>query len=136
MAEAVRIDKWLWAARFFKTRSSSTAAVAGGKVTLNGERPKPGKPVQVGDQLLVRVGPLEYNITIAALAERRGSAKAAAALYQESRASREARQRVLEQRRLAPAPRYEGPGRPTKKDRRAIERIIPARPADDAVTDE
>jgi ribosome-associated heat shock protein Hsp15 len=130
--ESVRIDKWLWAARFFKTRSSATAAVAGGKVQLNGERPKPGKQVQAGDRLLVRVGPLEYSITVVALAERRGSVKAAAALYDESVESRHARERVLEQRRTAPAPRYEGGGRPTKRDRRILERFAPQETDDES----
>ena|SRR5688572_23359353 len=124
---SVRIDKWLWAARFFKTRSLATAAVAGGKVHLNGERPKPGKMVNIGDELRVRVGPYEHQIVVRAMGERRGTAQAAAALYTETAESVQARLRLAEQHRLAPSARYEGRGRPTKKDRREIERISPRR---------
>ncbi|HEX9704266.1 MAG TPA: RNA-binding S4 domain-containing protein [Gemmatimonadales bacterium] len=120
---AVRIDKWLWAARFFKTRSLATAAVAGGKAQANGERAKPARLVRVGDRLRVRVGSYEYVVIVRALAERRGSAREAAVLYEETPESRAARQRLVDQHRLAPSLRFAGRGRPTKKDRRSIDRM-------------
>ena len=118
--EAVRLDKWLWAARFFKTRSLATEAVNGGKVELNGLRPKPSKDVKIGDQLRVRLGPFVHAITIRGLAERRGPASVASQLYEESAESIAARERLREQHRLAPSTQYEEGGRPTKKDRRAL----------------
>ena len=117
---SVRLDKWLWAARFFKTRSLATEAVNGGKVELNGVRPKPSKEVKVGDQLRLRLGPFIHEITIRALSDRRGPASAAALLFQESPESIAARERLREQHRLAPVAQYEDGGRPTKKDRRAM----------------
>ena len=116
----MRLDKWLWAARFFKTRSLATAAVNGGKVELNGLRPKPSKDVKIGDQLRVRLGPFVHAITIRALSERRGPASVAAQLYEEAAQSIAARDRLREQHRLAPAAQYDERGRPTKKDRRAL----------------
>lgn len=116
----VRLDKWLWAARFFKTRSLATEAVIGGKVELNGQRPKPAKAVKVGDQLRIRLGPFVHAITVRGLAERRGPAAAAALLFEESPESIAARERLREQHRLAPSAQYEEGGRPTKKDRRQL----------------
>jgi ribosome-associated heat shock protein Hsp15 len=116
----VRLDKWLWAARFFKTRSLATEAVNGGKVELNGLRPKPSKDVKVGDQLRVRLGPFIHEITVRALSERRGPASMAALLFAEMPESIAARERLREQHRLAPVAQYEDGGRPTKKDRRAM----------------
>ena len=118
--EGVRLDKWLWAARFFKTRSLATEAVTGGKVELNGQRPKPAKEVRVGDRLRVRLGPFVHELTVRALGERRGPASVAATLYDESPESIAARERLREQHRLAPAVQYEEGGRPTKKDRRTL----------------
>jgi len=118
--EAVRLDKWLWAARFFKTRSLATEAVNGGKVELNGLRPKPSKDVKIGDLLRVRLGPFVHAITIRGLGERRGPASVAAQLYEESPESIAARERLREQHRLAPSAQYEEGGRPTKKDRRTL----------------
>lgn len=121
----VRLDKWLWAARFFKTRSDATAAVDGGKVEVNGDRAKPAKPVRVGDEVRVREGPFEHVLVVRALAERRGSAQVAATLYQETAASAAERARVAERLRSAPPPvLYERGGRPTKKDRRALRRLF------------
>lgn len=120
---SVRLDRWLWAARFFKTRSLAAEAVAGGKVHVNGERPKPAKLLRVGDRLRVRVGPYEHHIIVRALAERRGPPRVAVTLYEETPGSRAARFRLAEQHRLAPSMGYEGKGRPTKKDRRSIERL-------------
>jgi ribosome-associated heat shock protein Hsp15 len=118
--EPVRLDKWLWAARFFKTRSLATEAVNGGKVELNGQRPKPAKEVKIGDVMRIRVGPFIYAITVRALSDRRGPAAVAARLFEESPESVGARERLREQHRLAPSVQYEEGGRPTKKDRRAM----------------
>ena len=118
--EGVRLDKWLWAARFFKTRSLATEAVNGGKVELNGLRPKPSKDVKVGDQLRIRVGPFVHALTVRALSERRGPASAAALLFEESPESIAARERLREQHRRAPSTQYDEGGRPTKKDRRTM----------------
>ncbi|HET7600275.1 MAG TPA: S4 domain-containing protein [Gemmatimonadales bacterium] len=123
-ADRVRIDKWLWAARFFKTRSAATEAVTGGKVELNGERAKPAKTVQPGDEVRLRQGPFEHRLVVRALAERRGPASLAAALYEETEESRAARERLAERLRYSAAAFvYEEKGRPTKKDRRALERF-------------
>ncbi len=121
--DRTRLDKWLWAARFFKTRTLATEAVAGGKVELNGERPKPAKDVRVGDQLRIHLGPFVHAVTVRAIAERRGPATEAATLFEESPESIAARERQREQMRLAPSLGYEEKGRPTKKDRRELNRF-------------
>src|SRR5436305_13442783 len=95
--EGVRLDKWLWAARFFKTRSLATDAVNGGKVELNGQRPKPAKEVKVGDLLRIRVGPFVHAVTVRALSDRRGPASAAALLCEESAEGVASRERPREQ---------------------------------------
>ena len=118
----VRLDKWLWAARFFKTRSAATDAVHGGKVDVNGEGAKPARPVQAGDTIRVRLAPYEHTVVVTGLAERRGSAAVAASLYQETEGSRAARERLREQLRLAPNLEFTA-GKPTKKDRRAFEKF-------------
>lgn len=123
MTDGVRLDKWLWAARFYKTRSLATQAVAGGKVQLNGERAKPARQVAPGDALRIRTGPYEHTVTVAGLAERRGTAQAAAALYLETGESVRARQALRLQLKLHALPVYEGKGRPTKKARRNIDRL-------------
>ncbi|HSH42675.1 MAG TPA: RNA-binding S4 domain-containing protein [Arenicellales bacterium] len=119
----VRIDKWLWAARFFKTRNLATEAVSGGKVHLNDGRVKPSRGVSVGDRLRIRKGELEFRIEVAALSERRGSAGAAATLYREDADSIAARAARRDERRLqhnaAPQPH----GRPDKKARREWRRL-------------
>jgi len=119
----VRLDRWLWAARFFKTRALAAAAVAGGKVQVHGTRAKPAKQLQVGDSVRVRVGPYEWLVTVRALSERRGPPKTAQLLYEEAPEGRAARERLAEQHKIAPAPAYQGKGRPTKKERRDIERL-------------
>jgi len=119
----VRLDRWLWAARFFKTRALAAAAVGGGKVELNGARAKRAKPLAVGDRLRIRRGPFEYLVVVRALAEHRAPPATAAALYDEDAEGRRRRERLAEQLRVAPSLRYEGKGRPTKKDRREIERL-------------
>ena len=121
--ERVRLDRWLWAARFFKTRALAAAAVAGGKVHVNGTRAKPAKQVQMGDSLRVRLGPYDWFVTVRAVTERRGSARDAQLLYDESPGGRVARERLAAAHKIAPAPTYQGKGRPTKKERRDIERL-------------
>src|SRR5258705_10772953 len=111
----VRLDRWLWAARFFKTRALSAAAVAGGKVQVNGTRAKPAKQLQVGDALRIRVGPYEWLVTVRALSERRGPPKTAQALYQEAPDGRAARERLARPPTNPPPPPSQGNGRPTKK---------------------
>lgn len=123
MDVGVRIDKWLWAARFYKTRSLATQAVAGGKIHLNGERAKPARHVVPGDGLRIRHGPYEYVVTVRALAQRRGTARAAAALYDEAPESTRARELRAIQVRLQAVPAYAGRGRPTKKARREFDRL-------------
>ena len=120
----IRLDRWLWAARFFKTRALAAAAVAGGKVELNGVRAKPAKPLTVGDRLRIRRGPLEYLVVVRALAQQRAPAAAAAALYDEDAEGKRRRERLAEQLRVAPSLRYEGKGRPTKRERREIEKLM------------
>jgi ribosome-associated heat shock protein Hsp15 len=123
-AGRVRIDKWLWAARFFKTRSLAAEAIGGGKVLVAGERVKPAKMLQVGDEVRLRMGPYEHVVIVQALSERRGPATVAATLYAETPASRVAREKLADQLRMAPAAFvYEDKGRPTKRDRRDIERL-------------
>lgn len=121
-AERTRLDKWLWAARFYKTRSAATEAVVGGKVDVNGDGAKPARPVQPGDTIRIRLAPYLHEVVVTGLADRRGSAAAAATLYQETDASRTARERLREQLRLAPALEFSA-GRPSKKDRRKFERF-------------
>jgi ribosome-associated heat shock protein Hsp15 len=122
-ADKVRLDKWLWAARFFKTRGLAAEAVDGGKVHVNGNRTKPAKLVEAGDSLRIRIGPYDWFVTVRAVTERRGSAKDAQLLYDETPEGRAARQQLAEAHKIAPAPTYEGKGRPTKKQRREIERL-------------
>jgi ribosome-associated heat shock protein Hsp15 len=120
----VRIDKWLWAARFFKTRSLAAEAIGGGKVLVAGDRVKPAKLLQVGDEVRLRLGPYEHVVVVRALSERRGPATVAATLYEETAESRAAREKLADQLRMAPATFvYEEKGRPTKRDRRDIERL-------------
>ena len=119
----VRLDKWLWAARFFKTRSAASDAVDGGKVDVNGERAKRARPVGAGDTLTVRQPPFERHVVIRGVAELRGPAAVAATLYEETEESRKAREVLAFQLKHAPALTYVGAGRPTKRDRREIERM-------------
>ena len=119
----MRIDKWLWAARFFKTRSQATDAVDAGHIDLNGDRAKPAKQVKPGDALRIRVHHNTFVVHVRALSERRGPAAEAQALYEETGESRQERERLAEQRRLAPTPAYEEGGRPTKRDRRDMARV-------------
>jgi len=121
--DRVRLDKWLWAARFFKTRSLASEAIAGGKVQVNGDRAKRARPLQVGDEVRVRQGPYEFHVVVRALSARRGPAAAAAELYEERPASRAAREAMAVQLKTLHAAFVPEKGRPTKKDRREMERI-------------
>jgi len=116
----LRLDKWLWAARFFKTRALAAEAVAGGKVKLNGERVKAARAVRVDDVLSIHIGPYEHVVRVLALSVRRGPAPQAAMLYAESEPSKVARQELAT--RLSAEARYASPaeGRPTKKQRRQV----------------
>lgn len=120
VASAVRIDKWLWAARFYKTRTLATHSVDLGRVTLNGDRVKPARSVAVGDVLKIRTEHGDFEVEVRQLSESRGPAPVAALLYQETEASREARQRVQEANAFGGQEGYQGKGRPTKRDRRRI----------------
>lgn len=119
---AVRIDKWLWAARFFKTRAVAADAVAGGKVEVGGERVKPARAVRAGDAVSVRLGPYTHVVMVRGVSERRGPAPQAALLYEETADSRAVREKLAWQLKHA-APRMDpGEGRPTKRDRRELEK--------------
>ena len=123
--DSVRLDKWLWAARFFKTRSLAADAIGGGKVDVNGDRAKPAKAVKPGDEIRLRVGPYEHILIVRQLGDRRGSASVAQTLYEETEASRAECERLAAQLKMAPAAFvYEEKGRPTKKDRRDLSRFI------------
>jgi ribosome-associated heat shock protein Hsp15 len=118
----VRLDKWLWAARFFKTRATARQAIEGGKVRLNGERTKPAKEVKVGDLLVIPIGACEWVITVARLSDQRGPATLARTLYEEDPASHARRQEQVATRKLATEPAATRHGRPTKRERRQLER--------------
>jgi ribosome-associated heat shock protein Hsp15 len=123
MIEAIRIDRWLWAARFYKTRGLATEMVHAGHILLNDVRTKASKLVKIGDQLSISRGPEEFTVHIIALADKRGSATVAQSLYEETPASITTRQKLAEQRKLnleaSPAPAK----RPDKKARRQIIRF-------------
>ena len=123
MAEAVRIDKWLWAARFFKTRSLATEAVLGGRVHVNDARVKPSKDVQVGDVVEVTIGALRRTVHVTGIADRRGSAQVAATLYEETPESVEARERFVAERRLTRPIGADLGARPTKLARRRLDAL-------------
>jgi ribosome-associated heat shock protein Hsp15 len=122
-ADRLRIDKWLWAARFFKTRSLAAQAVEGGRVQLNGARVKPAKEVKPGDALTVHIGELEWVIDVRALSARRGPAAAARELYEERAESAARRQAAIDARKHLPEPAFGLRGRPTKRDRRMLKRL-------------
>ncbi|HZW14581.1 MAG TPA: RNA-binding S4 domain-containing protein [Noviherbaspirillum sp.] len=123
MSDSVRIDKWLWAARFFKTRSLATDAVDSGKVRLNGDRVKPARSVKVGDMLDIDNGSTEWEVVVDGLAEKRGSATVAQTLYVETEQSIAERQKKAEQRKLFREPSESIKGRPTKRDRRQLDKF-------------
>jgi len=119
----VRLDKWLWAARFFKTRALAATAIETGKVEVNGERAKRAKLLQVGDSLRIRLGPYYHIVTVRAVSEHRGPASIAARLYEESEEGRKSREAMQLQVKAAQAISLYDRGRPTKKERRDIERL-------------
>jgi ribosome-associated heat shock protein Hsp15 len=120
----LRVDKWLWAARFYRTRTLAAAAIEAGHVHVNGERVKTSRAVHTGERVTVRKGGLAWDVEVLGVAERRGSACDAAKLYAESDASRVAREAESERRKVAAAhdPRFDG--RPTKRDRRKLEDFL------------
>lgn len=120
MSDTVRIDKWLWAARFFKTRGLAREAVAGGKVRLEGSRIKPGRTLKPGDRLSISRGEESFEITISALSDRRLSAPLAQELYDEDEASKQRREAAAEQRRLEHLAHAQRVRRPDKRERRKI----------------
>lgn len=123
MDSSVRLDKWLWAARFFKTRSVAREAVSGGKVHLNGNRAKPGRTINIGDELRIQRGDEEYIITIIEPSIRRGPATVARTLYEESEESRARREKLAEDRKLERQKSAAPERRPDKRQRRRIVRF-------------
>ena len=124
----VRIDRWLWAARFFKTRGLASEAIQGGRVRVNDTRAKPAKEVCAGDRVDVRIGEITWTVVVKAADTRRGPAAQAALLYEETPESRELRERHAAERRLAAPPGQDSRGRPTKRDRRRIESLRSKKP--------
>lgn len=123
-ARGVRVDKWLWAARFYKTRSLAQTAVAGGKVRLNDDRVKVAKEVKIGDTLTIRIAEYEWIVAVTALSEKRGSAEVARTLYKETDDSIAKRVAQIADRRAQAGVwgEREGKGRPTKRERREVEK--------------
>jgi ribosome-associated heat shock protein Hsp15 len=119
----LRFDKWLWAARFYKTRSLATAAVEGGKIKLNGVAVKPAREVKVGDRLTLRLGDEDWEVVVEGLNEQRRPAPEARLLYRESEESVRRRAQAAELRRLAPTPAADNKGRPSKRERRQLIRF-------------
>ncbi len=119
--EQARVDKWLWAARFFRTRSAAAAAVLGGRVHVNGVRVKPSKEIRAGDTVQVTIRSEKRTVEVSGVAEKRGPAAAAAALYTEAPESIRAREEAALQRRLARPPGADLGARPTKLARRRLE---------------
>ena len=119
----MRLDKWLWAARFFKTRSLAQRAIVAGQVKLNDERVKPAHELKPGDSVSVRKEDLEWNVKIQALSEKRRPAEVARKLYEETAASRAERERRADLRRYGAEPSAALKGRPTKRDRRRMEDV-------------
>jgi ribosome-associated heat shock protein Hsp15 len=121
--EVVRVDKWLWAARFFKTRGAATEAVLGGHVHVNGERVKPAKDVHAGDRVELTIGAVQRAVVVTGLADKRGSATVAATLYEETPESVERRERFALERRLARPLGADLGERPTKLARRRLDAL-------------
>lgn len=119
----IRIDKWLWAARFFKTRSLASDAVGGGKIKLNGALTKPAREVRIGDQLDISNSETRWQVTIRGLSDKRGPAPEARLLYEETSESIAAREAEQLRRKFTREPAAEMHGRPTKRDRRQMDRL-------------
>ncbi len=118
---SVRLDKWVWAARFFKTRQLAIEAINAGRIDVNGERAKPAKALRLGDELLLRKPPYTFHLCVRGISEKRVSATLARALYEEKPESVAAREALQQEQRDLPPPVFKG--RPTKQDRRALERL-------------
>jgi ribosome-associated heat shock protein Hsp15 len=118
--EEIRLDKWLWAARFFKTRSLAAEAVTGGKVDINGERAKASRIVRRGDKLIIRRGLYQWTIIVKDVSRLRGPARQAQLLYDETEESVRKRETTVAQMKLERPPEFDAPGRPSKRDRREI----------------
>ena len=121
--QGVRLDRWLWAARFFKTRGLASDAIAGGKITINGDRPKRSRAVQLGDQIRIQLGPYEHLVTVRGLSARRGPAPEAATLYEEDAAGVSRRAEVAARLRAESALFSHQAGRPSKKERRDLGKL-------------
>jgi ribosome-associated heat shock protein Hsp15 len=126
-----RLDKWLWAARFYKTRSLAVAAIEAGHVRVAGERAKPAREIKVGDRICVTREGMRWEVAVLALSLRRGPASEAALLYREDSDSLSARERLIEQRRALDASNPLAKGRPTKQMRRSLERLLKTSRRDD-----
>ena len=118
--ERVRLDKWLWAARFFKTRALAAEAIDGGKIDVGGTRAKRARPVQMNDLIAIRRSPFEMHVVVRGLSHVRGPASVATTLYEETPESRQARETLALQLKNAPGVVFDGAGRPTKRDRRKM----------------
>ncbi len=122
--DSMRLDKWLWCARFYKTRALATEEIGKGRVTVNGQNTKPARDLRCGDTVALRQGPIERTVTVRGLSGARGPAPVAQLLYEETADSIAAREKAAEQRRLAPEPAATlQEGRPTKRNRREMERV-------------
>ena len=120
---SVRLDKWLWAARFFKTRGASKEAIEGGRIHLNGSRAKPARQVRAGDTLDITRGEVRFEVVVAGVSEKRGPAVRAQELYEETEQSQERRRLERERRKAVVLPVHTQKGRPTKRDRRQLQRL-------------
>ena len=120
--EKLRIDKWLWAARFYKTRSLATDEIDKGRVRINDAEVKPAKEVKVGDTVALRQGQVTRTLVVRGISDKRGGAPVAQLMYEELEASIKLREQLAEQHRLEPANSLEN-GRPTKRDRRSIDKV-------------
>ncbi|MGR9106830.1 MAG: RNA-binding S4 domain-containing protein [Gammaproteobacteria bacterium] len=118
-----RLDKWLWAARFFKTRTLATEAISGGKVHVNGQRSKPGKEIKIGNRLSISKGPYRWDLTVTGLSKQRRPASEALLLYEESPESQVQRQALIDQRKAEQEFLTQPQTRPNKKERRQIHRF-------------
>jgi ribosome-associated heat shock protein Hsp15 len=121
--DSVRLDKWLWASRFYKTRSIAALAIDAGKVHVNGDRVKRAKEVRVGDNVRIRLGPYEHIVDVRGLSDRRGPATVARTLYEETAESEAGRAKLREQLSLLPSAFIPNSSRPTKKDRRTMNKF-------------
>lgn len=121
--ERLRIDKWLWASRFYKTRSLAADEIDKGRISVNGATVKPAKEIKTGDSITIQIGPVTRSLIVTGLSDKRGSAPVAALLFSETPESLAKRAAAAEQRRLAPEPALSlAQGRPTKRDRRTLEK--------------